>query len=156
MCYLYKLMQLILTASCSQRIFMVLNTNRVCNEIKTLHIVKMFSCWEEKRERTDVIKSISVTGHGDLEGCEMSRTRISYTIGSRTAVRLSALCSGHALPLERPLKKKLLWPESVSKLYQPSDHRLSAKLVPTFADIGYHMVSITDPYSRTVSFLDRT
>jgi hypothetical protein len=26
------------------------------------------------------------------------------------------------------------WPESAKELYRPSDHRLSAKLVPTFAD----------------------
>jgi hypothetical protein len=28
------------------------------------------------------------------------------------------------------------WPESVSELYLPSNHRLSTKLVPTFADRG--------------------
>jgi hypothetical protein len=35
------------------------------------------------------------------------------------------------------------WPESVSELYRPSDCHLSAKLVPTFADTGRHMVSMT-------------
>jgi hypothetical protein len=30
----------------------------------------------------------------------------------------------------------------------PSDRRLSAKLVPTFADIGCRVVSATDPYYR--------
>jgi hypothetical protein len=33
-----------------------------------------------------------------------------------------------------------LWPESASELYRPSDRRLSAKLVPTFADRGCHVV----------------
>jgi hypothetical protein len=33
--------------------------------------------------------------------------------------------------------------------------RLSAKLVPTFADRGCHMVSVTDPYGRNLGFLDR-
>jgi hypothetical protein len=32
--------------------------------------------------------------------------------------------------------KKTTWPESVSELHRPSDHCLSAKLVPTFADRG--------------------
>jgi hypothetical protein len=32
------------------------------------------------------------------------------------------------------LKNKTPWPESVSELYRQSDRRLSAKLVPTFAD----------------------
>jgi hypothetical protein len=36
------------------------------------------------------------------------------------------------------------------------DRRLLAKLVPTFADGGCHVVSATDPYSRTLSFLDRS
>jgi hypothetical protein len=56
------------------------------------------------------------------------------------------------------LKIKLTppWPESATKLYQPSDCRLSAKLVPTFADRGCHMVSVTDPYGRILGFLDRS
>jgi hypothetical protein len=40
------------------------------------------------------------------------------------------------------------WPESVSELYQPSDRHLSAKLVPTFADKGCHVVSMMDPYGH--------
>jgi hypothetical protein len=40
------------------------------------------------------------------------------------------------------------WPESASELFRPSDRRLSAKLVPTFADIGCHAISVTDPYGR--------
>jgi CBS-domain-containing membrane protein len=39
---------------------------------------------------------------------------------------------------------------------QPSDRCLSAKLVPTFADIGCHVVSVMDPYGRVLGFLDRT
>jgi hypothetical protein len=35
------------------------------------------------------------------------------------------------------------WPESASELYRPSDCRLLAKLVPTFADRGYSRISIT-------------
>jgi hypothetical protein len=47
------------------------------------------------------------------------------------------------------------WPESVSELYRPSDRRLSAKLLPNFADRGCHVVSVTDPYGRILRFLDR-
>jgi hypothetical protein len=43
--------------------------------------------------------------------------------------------------------KKKLWLESVSKLYRPSDRRLLANLVATFADRGCHVVSLR-PYSR--------
>jgi hypothetical protein len=42
--------------------------------------------------------------------------------------------------------KRTPWPESASELCRPNDRRLSAKLVPTFADRGCHVVSVTDPY----------
>jgi hypothetical protein len=47
-------------------------------------------------------------------------------------------------------RKKKPWFESTSELYRPSDCRLSAKLEPTFADRGCHMVSVTSlqPYAR--------
>jgi hypothetical protein len=55
----------------------------------------------------------------------------------------------------RPMFKKPPWHESAKELYRPSDRRLSAKLVPTFADRGCYVVSVTDPYSRILGFLDR-
>jgi hypothetical protein len=63
-----------------------------------------------------------------------------------------------ATPLERSLKlkKKSPSPESASELYRLSDRRLSKKLVPTFADIGCHVASVTDPYGRILAFLDRS
>jgi hypothetical protein len=54
------------------------------------------------------------------------------------------------------IKLKIPWPESASELYRPSDRRLSAKLVPTFADIGCHVVRVTNPYGRNLGFLDRS
>jgi hypothetical protein len=52
--------------------------------------------------------------------------------------------------------KKPPWPQSASELYPPSDRRLSAKVVPAFADRGCHVVSTADPYSRILGFLDRS
>jgi hypothetical protein len=49
---------------------------------------------------------------------------------------------------------KILWHESASELYRPSDRRLSAKLLPTFADTECHVVIATDPYTRIFGFLD--
>jgi hypothetical protein len=43
----------------------------------------------------------------------------------------------------------------MSKLYRPSDRRLSTKLVPTFADRGCRLVSSTNPYGRVPGFIDR-
>jgi hypothetical protein len=44
--------------------------------------------------------------------------------------------------------KKTSWSESASELYRSSDRRLSAKWLPTFADRGCHVVSVTDFYLR--------
>jgi hypothetical protein len=46
--------------------------------------------------------------------------------------------------------------ESASEIHRPSDRRLSAKLLPNFADAGCHVVSVTDPYDRILGFLDRS
>jgi hypothetical protein len=51
--------------------------------------------------------------------------------------------------------KKTLWSDSARELYRQNDRRLSAKLVPTIADRGCHVVSATDLYGRNLSFLDR-
>jgi hypothetical protein len=53
-----------------------------------------------------------------------------------------------------PHKKKTPWSESASELYQPSDRLLLAKRLPTFADRGCHVVSVTDPYGRILGFLN--
>jgi hypothetical protein len=47
------------------------------------------------------------------------------------------------------------WSESTSELYLPSDRRLSAKLVPKFADIECEVISVTDLYGRILGSLDR-
>jgi hypothetical protein len=52
-------------------------------------------------------------------------------------------------------KQKTPWSESAGELYRPSDSRLSAKWLSTFADKGCHMVSVTDPYGRILDFLGR-
>jgi hypothetical protein len=58
--------------------------------------------------------------------------------------------------IKRKINKQTPWPESASKLYRPSDRRLLAMLVPTFADRGLHVVSVTDLYGRILVFLDRS
>jgi hypothetical protein len=44
----------------------------------------------------------------------------------------------------------------VSMCDRPSDRRMSAKLVPTFADRGCRVVSAADPHGRILGFLDRS
>jgi CBS-domain-containing membrane protein len=48
------------------------------------------------------------------------------------------------------------WPQSASELFRPSDLRLSAKLVPTIADRGCHVVSVTDPYGHILGVIDQS
>jgi hypothetical protein len=53
-----------------------------------------------------------------------------------------------------PLKLRGL--QSASELHRPSDRRLSAKLVPTFAGRGCRVVSATVPPAVSLGFLDRS
>jgi hypothetical protein len=55
----------------------------------------------------------------------------------------------------RRRRKKSPWSESASELYRPSDRRLSAKCLPTFADRECHVVSVTNPYGRILDFLNK-
>jgi hypothetical protein len=59
------------------------------------------------------------------------------------------------LQLQSNKPKQTPWPEPASELHRSRDRRLSAKLVPTFANRGSHVVSVTDPYGRILGFLDR-
>jgi hypothetical protein len=52
--------------------------------------------------------------------------------------------------------KKTPWPESASELYRPSDRRLLAKLVSSFADRGCDVVNVMDLYGHILGFLERT
>jgi hypothetical protein len=58
----------------------------------------------------------------------------------------------HCLQHLENVIKKTPWSESASELYR----RLSAKWLPTFADKGCHVVSVTDPSFRILGFLDRS
>jgi hypothetical protein len=63
------------------------------------------------------------------------------TIGQLMAYVPSGL--SHPTPKNKTKKqanKQTPCPESTSELYQPSDRRLSVKLVPVFADRGYHVM----------------
>jgi hypothetical protein len=46
------------------------------------------------------------------------------------------------------------WTQSASELYRSSDRRRSAKLVPTLADRGCHVISARSPSYRNFDFLD--
>jgi hypothetical protein len=56
---------------------------------------------------------------------------------------------------KKQITKQIPWPQSASELCRTSDRRLSAKLVPTFADRGYRVVNATDSCGLILGFLDR-
>jgi hypothetical protein len=55
-----------------------------------------------------------------------------------------------------PNKQQTPWPEPESELYRPIYRRLSGKLVPTSAERGCHVVSVTDPYCRIFGFQNQS
>jgi hypothetical protein len=48
------------------------------------------------------------------------------------------------------------WPYFTIQLYRPSDHRLSAKLVLTFADRGCRLIGAANPHGRIRGSLERS
>jgi hypothetical protein len=52
---------------------------------------------------------------------------------------------GLNVKVQHQQNKQTPWPDTASELYRPSDSRLSAKLVPTFADRGCSVVRAEDP-----------
>jgi hypothetical protein len=72
----------------------------------------------------------------------------NFGIMSSFMTRVYTSRSRHVLNNQTP------WLESAMELYRLSDRRLSAKLVPTFADRVCRVVSTTDPYDRILGFLD--
>jgi hypothetical protein len=107
------------------------------------------------------------TCHLDLQGRRTSQARNQHKGGGKQILVRTIQCYipqegihhtisflSHDTRYEHIPKQQNPWPEPVSKLYRPSDCHLMAKLVPTFADRRCRMVSVTDPYSRILGFLD--
>jgi CBS-domain-containing membrane protein len=116
------------------------------------------------------VLALSIVRKRDLNNAEsdvttMRQERIaSYLPGTNERVIKTAEkpqlrkfepCTHPGASSMRHKTKKTINSVAASELYRPSDRRLSAKLVPTFADIGCHVVSVTDPYGRILGFLDR-
>jgi hypothetical protein len=60
-----------------------------------------------------------------------------------------------SLSASQPAYKQTSWSESARELHRPSDCRLSAKSVPTFADRGVSLVSAADPLQSSSWFSSR-
>jgi hypothetical protein len=92
---------------------------------------------------------------GQTDLC-LSRFLQNFYQTTRCHIQASSSLHSHSPDNVRHYTKTTPWPESASELYRPSDRRLSAKLVPTLADRGCCVVSVTDPYGRNLRCLDRS
>jgi hypothetical protein len=72
------------------------------------------------------------------------------------ALKQSPFRVGHFMFQVYLVRRKTRSPASASDVYRPSDRQLSAKLMPTFANRGCHVVRVTDLYGRIPGFLDRS
>jgi hypothetical protein len=99
-----------------------------------------------------VAVNLKITAFLDVTLCDLLQ-RYQY-FGRSCWIHLQgrrALCQvATASAFKQPSKLRVL--QSASELYRPSDRRLLAKIVPTFADRGCHMVSATDPPRSLIRF----
>jgi hypothetical protein len=110
----------------------------ICRHIVHVNLVQIITIWMRLRK----LKIQAELKH--LTCCN-----ISYEVRHR-------ILQMHIFVQYQTKTKQTPWPEPMSKLYPPSNCRLSAKLVSTFADRGSHVVRVTDPYGRILGFLDRS
>jgi hypothetical protein len=114
-------------------------------------ILKVILCEVHSWLTCNVTTRLCVTKH-----CWLTRNSSNIVMEQKP---LSSELFGSCMSLAAvciKLKNQTQWPESASELYRPSDLRLSVKLVPTFADIRCHVVSVTDPYNHIFGFLERS
>jgi hypothetical protein len=84
------------------------------------------------------------------------RTKLFTSSGRKLWRKLSPFLSLSAYFWNKSVPdEKTQRPDPANELYLPSDRRLSVKLVPTFADRGYHVARVNDPYGRIFGLLDR-
>jgi hypothetical protein len=123
-------------------------------------------------EGTDMITEHSITrsefepGAPDMNLAWQTESFVYCSCYSRKYIFLNIATAGYMLLnnhtiafwklKQRTVKytKKLPGFESASELYRSSDRRRSAKLVPTLADRGCHVLCATSPSDRNFDFLD--
>jgi hypothetical protein len=122
---------------------------------------KIQECFDWARTASlQILSSFPFTNHHTLQRIREIITQ--SLVSSMVSIMIDTFSSQMFLPLsvssfsDGAFSFKTPWPESTNKLYRLRDRRLSAKLVPTFADRGCHVVSVTDPYGRILGFLDRS
>jgi hypothetical protein len=132
------------------------------------HIKGISHIWDKLRQRYSIYKILQRSrrieiawGSNVLRKCDANTDYIyikNEIVGAHWkwgGVNMANECTGLVKAEKFFKQKKNQWYESASKAYRPSDRRLSGNWLPTFADRGCHVVSVTDPYGRILGFLDR-
>jgi hypothetical protein len=117
----------------------------------------------KKHDHNDLL-AVAEMETGKYISSSLSSASIALTVGTFSAWyslydkgNITAVGTYAVLLVDLKQKKEqTLWPQSASKLYRPSYRRLSAKLLPIFADRGCRVVSMTDPSGSILNFLDRS
>jgi hypothetical protein len=114
------------------------NYRPVLSSERAPHDEEQSNCPAKKRKKKKKELVMSPKGVPETKTDKPNDSRSQHQLNS-TQERISNLLIH--LPVH---KKKTPWPQSASELYRPSDHRLSAKLVPNFVDRVWRIPS---PYS---------
>jgi hypothetical protein len=130
---------------------------KLCSPLRSSHNLLTGPRSTSYNSRRHVVEFSSSTGIKSRNAIPWARLTVRKRDGHRPGCKISK-DNNHSHRYETILttKKKTLWPESARELYRPSDRHLLAKLVPTFAVRGCHVVRVTDPYGRILGVLDRT
>jgi CBS-domain-containing membrane protein len=130
---------------------MIRNTHSTAQEIKKNLVrrkCQTFLC------RQRMVLQVSTAGSPSL--CGSSRkVRLTEEI-IKNIFSLYAASQGSTTWLTQRNKTKLRGLSPRANQYRPSTRSLSARLMPTFADRGCHVVGVTEPYGRIIGFLDRS
>jgi hypothetical protein len=108
-----------------------------------------------KAEVVFTVKAHSLEDRTDVKG-GLTMQRWTHIYILHIGLKNRGSCVTFAVSRRRQTNKQTPWSESASELYRPSDRRFSAKWLPTFADKGCYVVSVTDPYGSILGFLDRS
>jgi hypothetical protein len=127
-----------------------LQTRKYHNSI--LDVVKTYY-WPIRclSHNTEILRILRISSIGPTL-CPKDPQAIISTELRRLSLNKGQLCSS----IQNLFHSQLPGLSPQSELYRPSDRRMSATLMPTFAERGCHVVSATDPHGRILGFLDRS
>jgi hypothetical protein len=117
---------------------------------------RTFSATQHEDNELFVVFVVKMSTNHTLRDSNKKVLKLQCGISRREYLAVCKHGTQQSIRTQTKQNKKPPRPDSASELYRPNDRRSSAKLVPTFADRGCHVVRVTDPYGRILDFLDRS